>query len=59
MTIAAVRYRKQYIMEDFDFDRPVRLRVFMLTDVLQITIIDEEGRDVFVPLSLADLPLNL
>ena len=54
----SVRCRKNYVLDEFDFDKPVRLRVFELGDQVSITFIQENGREVYVPLPLAALPLN-
>lgn len=54
----SVRQTKKFKLDDWDLDTQIRLRVFLITDLLCITINDGPDRDFAVSLRLCELPLN-
>jgi len=55
----SVRQRRNYILEDFNFNEPIRLRLFTLEDCVSITITQENEKENYLVLTLANLPLQI
>jgi hypothetical protein len=54
----SVRQKKSFVLEEFNFNEPIRLRLFTLQDCISITIKQENDKENYLVLTLANLPLK-
>jgi hypothetical protein len=54
----SLKQRRSYLLEEFDFDSTISLRLFAEQDVVQILFVDEPN-EYFVQIKCAELPLSL
>jgi hypothetical protein len=54
----SVKQKRSYILEEFNFNKPIHLRLFTLQDCISITITHEDDKESYLVLELANLPLQ-